>query len=355
MTDKKLRVSTSSFPMGKLSDNADLPYFIFILKDSSGTEKTIARILQNSQPDDFTAALNEYSFEYGDSINMQSVTLNKIVIMNYAKYENDYSPKTNYEEFTITKLGLVSSLTLLKNEISFLGFGNNLISKIYFDVIENKLLAESTDTTAHTSFKNEYFAIVLKDTSGNIINEASVKGTENANSFADTLNETPFQFGYSITARFAEKDRFLVSNYPTDGTTYKSSNNTPKTFIINKDGLVSPPVKNIITFLGLNNALIATIEFNFSLKQLVVKSTGNPAHLNFPGQEYFTFILKDSHDTLIKEASVKGNENANAFAATLNDTPFQFGYTITARFIHNNRFLISDYPVANDTYNPSNI
>ncbi|MGL5245570.1 MAG: putative mucin/carbohydrate-binding domain-containing protein, partial [Sarcina sp.] len=208
-----------------------------------------------------------------------------------------------------------------------------------------------TGILAHEYFaENEYFAIVLRDSDGTIINEASVKGDENANVFATDLNETPFQYGYTITARFAEKGRFLVSNYPTDGATYKSPDDNPKTFIITNEGLVTSLLKNTITFLGLSNKLIATIEFDLVLKQLIVKSTGTTAHTGFKDNKYFSIVLKDTSGNIINEASVKGTENANSFATTLNETSLQINYTITVWFAEKDRFLVSNYPTDGATY-----
>ncbi|MGL5245035.1 MAG: putative mucin/carbohydrate-binding domain-containing protein, partial [Sarcina sp.] len=212
ISSNKLLISTSSFNIGKISPSGDGNYFIFTLKDSSGNQKAISIIKEKVKPDEFVAALNNHSFEFGDTITMECPDLKKISIQNYPKYKSNYSPLVKTEKFTITKLGLVSSLKLLKNEISFLGDANNLIAKIYFSLNGNKLIVKSTGITANTDFgDNEYFAIVLKDTSGNTIKEASVKGNENANAFVTALNGISFQENYSIIARFKEKDKFLIS------------------------------------------------------------------------------------------------------------------------------------------------
>ncbi|WP_170272180.1 putative mucin/carbohydrate-binding domain-containing protein [Clostridium tarantellae] len=348
-------IATSSTT--KVNFNSSAPshdYFVFILKDSSGNEKSVARLKENEYVNNFLNALNTVSFNIGDRIELYCINYSsKVSISNLPKFGEEYKLLKNGEEFIITKLGLITLIKILKNKITFLGLGNDLIATVNFDTNLKELIVNSTGTQAHSFFGNrEYFAVVLKDDSGTTIKEASVKGNENANAFATTLNDTSFQYGYTITVRFAEKGRFLVSNYPNDGDTYKSSDGNPKTFIINNLGLVlkKNTLKNTINFNGFGDRPIAAINFDEFSNTLIVTSTGNVAHSNFGDRKYFTVVLKDNSSTTIKEASVKGNGNANDFAATLNNTSFQNGYTITISFIEKDRFLVSNYPNDGDTY-----
>ncbi|MGL5245124.1 MAG: hypothetical protein ACRC7R_08135, partial [Sarcina sp.] len=127
INSKKFLVSHNAFSVGQLSQSGNDDYFIIILKDSLGNQKSIARIKENDRANDFVTALNNHSFEYGDSITMNCLDLNKILINNHPNYENDYHPVVKDEYFTITKLGLVSSIKLLKNEVNFLGYDNFVI------------------------------------------------------------------------------------------------------------------------------------------------------------------------------------------------------------------------------------
>ncbi|MGL5245691.1 MAG: hypothetical protein ACRC7R_10995, partial [Sarcina sp.] len=71
ISSNKLLISTNSFNVGKLSPNGDGDYFILILKDSSGNQKTIARIKEKTRTDAFVTALNNQGFEFGDTITIE--------------------------------------------------------------------------------------------------------------------------------------------------------------------------------------------------------------------------------------------------------------------------------------------
>ncbi|MPQ45091.1 putative mucin/carbohydrate-binding domain-containing protein, partial [Clostridium tarantellae] len=237
---KKLLVSSSSIKSAynnSISNSEE--YFVIKLTDKSGKE-TIGKITGDNNGDALADLLNnKVSFEYGDTITLACKDLRKISIENNPTYGEKYSLLKVNERFSITETGLVSLIRLLKNEITFLGFGNRLIAKIYFDIDDKKVLVSSSGTTAHSRFGDrEYFKVVLKDSSDNLIKEASVKGNENGNNFAVLLNYLDFKDGYTITLIFAERNRVLISNYPKEGNTYKSPNNNSKTFTITGNGLI---------------------------------------------------------------------------------------------------------------------
>ncbi|MGL5245598.1 MAG: putative mucin/carbohydrate-binding domain-containing protein, partial [Sarcina sp.] len=94
-------------------------------------------------------------------------------------------------------------------------------------------------------------------------------------------------------------------------------------------------------FYGLGDYLIATLGFDVTTKNLVVKSTGSGAHSYFGNNVYFSATLYDNNGQSLATSSVTGNENAGNFATILNGKSFSYGYYIKLTHAEPSRLSLS--------------
>lgn len=100
---------------------------------------------------------------------------------------------------------------------------------------------------------------------------------------------------------------------------------------------------NVITVNGYNNAEIVKISFDTENNQFKATSTGSTANA-YVGRTYFTFKHYNKRNDLLGTYSFRGGENANAFAAALNDKSFRDDdYIIITHAEQSNRLRVSGY------------
>lgn len=99
-----------------------------------------------------------------------------------------------------------------ENILRFVGFSDLLIVDLKFDFLEGTIKATSSGNQAHHYFgNNEYIGFEIKDDKENTKIKLSIKGNDNANNFANVLNNFKFNTGDKIIIYATELNRSLIS------------------------------------------------------------------------------------------------------------------------------------------------
>ncbi|AOM13729.1 putative mucin/carbohydrate-binding domain-containing protein [Bacillus thuringiensis] len=90
-----------------------------------------------------------------------------------------------------------------------LNYDNNIKSIVTLQHDQKKFSAIADSNPVHYYFKEDtYFEFSLLDQNGNEKKKATVKGVENAEEFAKSINELEFEYGDVVKVYHAESDRF---------------------------------------------------------------------------------------------------------------------------------------------------
>ncbi|MPQ42423.1 putative mucin/carbohydrate-binding domain-containing protein [Clostridium tarantellae] len=121
-----------------------------------------------------------------------------------------------------------------------------------------------------------------------------------------------------------------------------------------------PPVPPLIEklpnaiIINNNNFLeIAKVEFNSTNKILLITSKNLIADSSLGSDSYFSLVLRDNTGTIKISSSIISNRTANDFANILNNIPFEYGDILELNYLITSRFLITNFPVRNENYVPT--
>ena len=212
------------YSTGKINNDSD--NFSFKILDSNKNPRNIEGTVNKNQTADLVNVSDNSSnisrqFEFGDILEINYSDPSLVEVSSFPDITNNYIIYSNSQNFKITQNGL-QFFDILKNLVAFRGFNSIQIATIQFNNNNNSLIVKSSNKQAHYVYSNrEYFAVVLKDSDGNVKVESSVKGNETANNFANILNNQPFNYNDIITLRYKERSRLLIYNYELNGQIYR--------------------------------------------------------------------------------------------------------------------------------------
>ncbi|MPQ43847.1 putative mucin/carbohydrate-binding domain-containing protein [Clostridium tarantellae] len=197
-------------------DFEDIEYFAIVFNDIEGNLKKEVILNGNENSDKLVKELNDFNFEYDDSIILRYKQSYNISITNFQGKE-EYNPTGNISEYTITPDGLTPYEAIgskLLNSIILNGKNSEPIVKI--DLVEdaNKILVMSSGILVDEDKKNEeYFSLILKDSTENVKIEATIRANENANNFAMDLDGFSFDYNDIIELKCNETRNVMITNF----------------------------------------------------------------------------------------------------------------------------------------------
>ena len=351
-TKKELKLFVN--PSGGRINNSNFKnkeYFRFTLKKINGLIIQNEFINGNQNAINFSTALDEQTFSYGDILRLKYRETSMVIITNFNN-QDKYNPKFYSERYNITANGLeLLNNKILQNIITFKGKNNNKIAILRFDATERIFIADSSGMKPDESLGSEqYFLIILKESDNSVKLTSMVTANENADNFSNTFDEKSFNFGNILTLQYRENIKIEITNL--EGQEIYNPSDNQESYLITENGLI--PLKkllqNIITFRGRGRGDIgsfkriemSSIQFDKETMKLIVTSTEQISNTQGSSQ-YFSFSLLNSSGVEKNKAFVNNNQNATAFANTLNKTSFEYNDSITLEYADASRVDIINF------------
>ena len=116
------------------------------------------------------------------------------------------------------------------------------------------------------------------------------------------------------------------------------SESIPKMFYLS-NGLSD----NTITFMGINNIIVAKINFDIQNKQFLITSTGKKPNIAIKNIAYFTLILTNSTGDIKFRATIKSDESADNFKAAVELQNFEYNDVLELISITVKNISITNY------------
>ncbi|MGL5245276.1 MAG: hypothetical protein ACRC7R_08905, partial [Sarcina sp.] len=349
--DDNVLIVTSSGAIADESIGDSMAFHVELIDSITTISKVSSSINGNENANNLKLALNNESFEVGDTILLKYKKKARVSILNYPNDDDIYTlTKDEGESFRITRDELISYTPIppppvfLDNVISFRSANNESdAATIKFNIASMRLNATSDGNTIQSTDK---FHFILKANKGSKIVENSINSSENGIIFSNNLNGGSFKFNDIIEIRSLDKSRALISNLPIVPNIYFLPLNE-QNFIITPSGLnfsSSSPLANaqvlphILTIRGnTGNAIdiLATVYLDNSSNTLIVYSTGKVITSPLINDEFFALILEYDSGMELKTGIINTNENADNFAQELNGVSFLDNYFISLRINEN--------------------
>ncbi|MPQ44249.1 DUF3794 domain-containing protein [Clostridium tarantellae] len=372
---------------GRVTDiNGGLNYFRFTLYKPDGlTEKITNKLVGNSNGMNFSNNISNTKFQNGDIIKLQYEENSKVIITNFPNTSTPiYIPKNTEESFVITKNGLVAyiptttiptitiptittPIVTLSNEILIVNSNNTQVSKVGFDMTNNRLLVTSFGTQIVNPDNRAMILFYLRDSSTGAIKYSSfISSNQNASQFVADLNHKIFNLNDFIELGVYSVETAKVTNFPMQGTTHTVDTTTQfeKTstefFQITSTKLqaispqvLSPPSKlpNNIEYVFTTSLGIFDIFFNTLSKTLYANLT--PSGLS---SGPFTLKLIDKDQTTIVEKNINPSDRDVApFIYEISNLFFDFHQVLELTFDSSKtEIIVHDIPKKGDIYVSSN-
>ncbi|MGL5243986.1 MAG: hypothetical protein ACRC7R_02245, partial [Sarcina sp.] len=283
------------------------------------------------------------NFKFGDILELNYSHGDLIEIFNFPFTSPPYTLKGKSQKFTIANDGL-TALNLLPNAFIFNSLhGDEKIAIVEFNIDTLKILVSSTwisynQTNKLSAFK---FRLIRND---ELVLKAVIKSNEDGNKFKNTLNGKSFQYEDLIFLTFVHSNKAKLTNYPKKGASYGLNPLNSQGFIITRDGIIPYVFSNEILLNNSYNELVLSIKFDIITKRFLLGNTGNKTNKS-TNLKYFTLTLYEIDGiTILKTATVKGNDNCYDFINSFKNTAFQVGYIIKLEYEENDKIVITNFP-----------
>ena len=236
--NKLLSVESYGIECGFEEEFQNQNFFEFTLKNNLDIVKKQGIIRANEDGENFKNDLNNTPFEYGNILKVKYKLNNRVLIVNFPSDGYDYERFWGFEEsFRITKNGLTGLFNSLKSYIIVEAFDNTDAGIIKFNTDNLTIVADSTGKINRQGFPNEYFALLLKSSSGIVKYQISLTGDDSFDGFKDYFNGKNFKYGDTITLRTSSPVNVQIYNYPNISNLYRLKEKSAD-FRITQNGII---------------------------------------------------------------------------------------------------------------------
>ena len=287
--------------------------------------------------------------QIGDILKLSYPNSNLVEVYSFPDITQTIPLPPGFEKFTITQNGLVPKITKLDNDFVLLNNTDEEIMRMQFDIDRKKLKISSTGKLFKPASIRE-FRFWLTDSRESVKKSSTIASNENADKFRDDVNGSDFDFGYFLSFRYDNKNKFKLTNYPVSGNDYFMRSYILQSFKITQNGIIPNVIANSV-ILNDDSSPVVTIQFDRIERFFIVESTGKTTSAG--GQDYFKVtVYKEDGITTIGSSKIGGGEDANNFATYFSSIRFDWQSILKLEYEDRTKVKITNFPNEGEEHIP---